>query len=116
MDHMSINYQIYIEPDFDKGYYIGTNKISGVVIKSRTILNHHPMGVFWIKKWNFEGSPPSIITNYDVANLIMAYLGVPLSFLADNIEFIKNIANKHINLTDIYISRWKLMKKLRYMM
>ena len=103
---------IYIEPDFDNGYYLGTNKISGIVVKPRKILNHHPLGVFWMKRWEFNSDPPSIIANYDVTNIIMAYLGLPLSNLADNIELIRKILGSDIRLSSTYINRWRLMKKI----
>lgn len=107
---------IYIEPDFDNGYYIGTNKISGAIVKPRTILNHHPLGVFWIKNWDFDGSPPNTIMNFDVANIVMTYLDVPLSLSADNLKLIESITHKKVTLTSIYLNRWKLIEKIGYLL
>ena len=48
----------------------------------------------------------------NIANLIMAYLDVPLSSLADNVEFIKALIRQSPELSDIYINRWNLTMKI----
>jgi len=104
--------EIYVEPDFDRGYILGGTKITYSVIKKRSLLYHHPLGVFFIKHWNFDSGFPKIIPNYMVSNIIMALFDVPLSYMADGLDLLRKLLNKNIELTDLYLRRWRIIKKL----
>ncbi|MET1159826.1 MAG: phosphodiesterase, partial [Thermoprotei archaeon] len=105
--------EIFVVPDFDSGYYLGTNKVSYEVVKKRRILNHHPLGVYIMKKWEYDNRFPDIIPNYMVANIIMNELDVPLSSWADGVNEIRKLVEKQPRLTDLYVKRWKLIKRAK---
>ncbi|RLG87052.1 MAG: hypothetical protein DRO15_05390 [Thermoprotei archaeon] len=107
---------IYVEPWFDKGYYVfNTREIDpqNAPILSRKILpHHHPLGVFIMKKWSY-GELPDPIPNYLVTNLIMIDLGVPISSEADGIMILRRALGKKPLVTSKYLTKWGIVMKLR---
>jgi len=104
--------EIYVEPYFDRGYTICGTKITYEVVKKRAVFHHHPLGVFFIKHWDSDVEFPKVIPNYMVTNIIMALSDVPLSYMADGIDVLKRLLGKDFKLTDMYLRRWRLIKKL----
>ena len=104
--------EIYIEPDFDRGFVLGETKITFDIVKRRPLLRHHPLGVFFIKKWDFDTEFPKVIPNYMVTNIIMSLFNVPLSYMADGLDLLNKLLNRNIMLTDLYLRRWKIIKRI----
>ena len=47
-----------------------------------------------------------------VTNIIMALFDVPLSYMAGGLDLLVKLLNKNIELTDLYLRRWRIIKKL----
>ncbi len=107
---------IYIEPDFDNKYFIGDEKIWIAYInkpRDESRLNHYPIGVFIISKNDYISNLPKKVQNYEAGNIILSFLNLPLSIYARNINLIKSLFGENIKTTDIYVKRWRLIKKIR---
>jgi len=73
---------------------------------------YHSLGVFFIKHWDFNSEFPKIVPNHIVTNIIMALFDVPLSYMADGLDLLRKLLNKNIELTNLYLRRWRIIKKL----
>ncbi len=109
---------VYVEPNYGKGYTLGSNKVKGVVIREKPNNNHHPNGVLLvygegIKKVNTSSLPT--VPNYIVTNLILALMGKPLPHIADGINYLSKVLHESVinslRFKD-YLSRWRIIKKL----
>ncbi|ADI32607.1 alkaline phosphatase family protein [Staphylothermus hellenicus] len=103
---------IYIYPDFDKGYYIVKPKIYDKIYESRPVLHHHPLGIFIMKDLNEYKLKHKIINNTAVASIIMGWLGIPLSSWIDDKELVARIFGGNVKYTDRYINLWNLNKRI----
>ncbi len=109
------SYDIYIYPDFDKGYTLGSKYISTIIEKERNVNSHHPIGIFIIftkmeKTYNYEMIPDPI-PNYLVGGIILSHYDIPLPSSIDGLNILYKIFGIK-QTTDAYISRWEIIKKL----
>ncbi len=102
---------IFIEPDYDRGYTLGKNKITYITIREKDANNHHPMGIFILKGLE-QKKLFDYIPNYVVANIILSLLDAPVSSVADGLDLVSKIVRKPIKRKDIYVTRWKILKKI----
>lgn len=103
---------IYIYPDYDKGYWIVNSKIYDEIYGKRPRLQHHPLGVFIMKDLGGYKILNEIINNTAVASLIMGWLGFPLSSWIDDKELVEKVFNGNVKYTDKYINLWNLNKRI----
>ncbi len=108
--------EVYIEPDFDNGYFIGDEKIWTTIIGKAIgefVLNHHPYGVFIASRSKAISTIDSVVPNYFVANLILALQGLPVSIYARGVRLVeKALGGKRVEKTDLYVKRWKLLRRI----
>ncbi len=107
--------ELYFEPNFDEGYYVGSTKIwvhTIVSTKSEKFLEHHPMGVLVISPCPFRSVAVDTIPNYLVTNLLMSLMDVPLSSYADGVDIVTKFLGKKPRLTTLYVKRWRLIKRI----
>ncbi len=103
---------LMVYPDYDKGYTLGKNKISNIVIRRKEINNHHPIGIFIVGGENIpKSTTDTTIPNYTVANVVLMLLGQKISSKADGVETAKRIANVK-NISRKSYDGWRILKKL----
>ena len=111
--HATKGGDVFIEPDYDKGYTLGKNKVTGIVIREKDTNNHHPLGILAISGLSREDNySDNVYPNYVVANIIITLLDIPLSAEADGIDYVREIVGKVTKYNHTYVSKWKLVKKL----
>ncbi len=102
---------LLVIPDYDRGYSLGKNKISYIVIRRREINNHHPIGIFIINTNDHEHMKDMIIPNYAVTNIIMLLLNQQPSYQADGLRMAEKITGKKIYKLKNY-NAWNILKKI----
>ena len=113
--YLSRGCDLYVEPDYEGGYTLGSNKVKGVVIREKHNNNHHPNGILLlygdgVRRYDELPTLP----NYLVTNLVMYLLNQPLSHVADGTELLSKVVEdrsrglKYEN----YLSKWRVIKRL----
>jgi predicted AlkP superfamily phosphohydrolase/phosphomutase len=106
---------IYVYPEYDKGYWIVNSKIYDKIYHKRPRLHHHPLGIFVMKDIGGIRIRGYVLNNTVVAPIIMNWLNTPLSSWIDDKEFIERVFSRNIRYTDKYIKLWRLSKRIFYM-
>lgn len=103
---------IYVYPEFDKGYWITNPKIYDKIYGKNLTLQHHPLGVFIMKGLDGHKLLHKVINNTAVAPIIMGWLGTPLSSWIDDKDLVTNIFGGKINYTSKYVKLWDLSRRI----
>jgi len=102
---------LVITVDHDKGYRLGSNRISARVYSHRKVCDHHPYGIISFIGEDVVSSELGLVKAWDVAPTIMAYMGVPIPDDTDGriLDGVLNNATyegKHYD----YASEWRRVK------
>jgi predicted AlkP superfamily phosphohydrolase/phosphomutase len=65
-------------PDYDKGYKIGSNRITSTVLEQTPVWDHHPDGIIVFVGEHLERKRLGRVKAWDVAPTIMNYFRVPI--------------------------------------
>lgn len=105
---------IYVLPDFDKGYRISVSHLYGKLLVEKKALDHHPMGIFVMRDYMGRNDGDRVLPNSIVAPLIMSYLDLPLPISIDNKDLLTELIGNgsKIKFTNKYLALWKTAKKV----
>lgn len=99
-------------PNFDKGYIVGTTRITPKTTSKGTIYNHHPDGILIM--YGDEMNPKWIgqAQAVDIVPTILNYLGLPTPVHTDG-KYIQNLPLEGKKLKRYnYLNHWLLTKKV----
>ncbi|RLE86514.1 MAG: hypothetical protein DRN04_19385, partial [Thermoprotei archaeon] len=107
---------LFLYPNFEKGFSIADNKVYGKVFLRTKSVGHSPFGVFILYYGDtlLDIKIPDMIRNYNITPIIMHLINVPLSHVTDDLSelktFLKTRKFKYRN----YVLTWKILKNILY--
>ena len=108
---------LLIMPDLDRDFKLASSNIHGTEYIAMNEFEHYPEGIFSI--YSSEVSLAKTIRKvpaWTVAQLILTFLGVPISHLSDDTAILNKITSESVRIkTYNYTKKWELVKKVFYL-
>ena len=108
---------LLIMPDLDRDFKLASSNIHGTEYIAMNEFEHYPEGIFSI--YSSEVSLAKTIRKvpaWTVAQLILTFLGVPISHLSDDTAILNKITGESVRIkTYNYTKKWELVKKVFYL-
>lgn len=105
--------ELFIYPEYDAGYNLIDPKIYDSIIINKKSIDHHPYGIFIMKKYRGEKINVTI-NNFYVTPIIQDYVEAPISIESDVLHdpTFSRIIKDDIKYTDLYVKRWTIIKRI----
>lgn len=105
---------LFLYPDFERGFSIADNKVYGRVFLKTKSVGHSPFGVFilYYGDTSLGLKIPSTIKTYHITPIIMHLINAPLSHITDDIPILRTVLKTKEFKYRNYVSKWRTLKKV----